>query len=344
MIRLKEKIKCELMKRNFLLYNRIRIVHHNIDYFMHRREASEYSKFGIFDIDKIPAKIYFHRKEIYPHNSFYGIERVIREYAGWNKRFPAYIEHGIMDIDYVEEKEYYQYNKPPYITFGEMRESVIQERLNTKTVKIGPYICYANPWYTEEQERRIKEKYGRILTVFPNHMIEGFNMNYGIEEFCKEIKQCKDKLNIDTVFLCGYWYDIVQGNLEPYKQCDFVWVSAGHAMDQNFLLRLKSIIRLSDYTMSNAFGTHVGYSLVLNKPHYIYKQPRSVIDAGGNTVEEPSYIAEESRKFDDFDKFSTLEQKKAAEYIFGISKVLSPRAMNEILDSISRENVNCSAR
>ena len=36
--------------------------------------------------------------------------------------------------------------------------------------------------------------------------------------------------------------------------------------------RLKSIIKTSDITMANAIGTHLGYCIYLNKPHYLFKQ------------------------------------------------------------------------
>ena len=32
---------------------------------------------------------------------------------------------------------------------------------------------------------------------------------------------------------------------------------------------MKSIIELSDYTVSNSVGTHLGYCIWMNKPHYI---------------------------------------------------------------------------
>lgn len=329
---IKDKIKEELIKNHFLMYNQIQIMHQNIEYFLHRKSASEYKTLGIFDVNKIPDKVYYYKKEIYPHNSFYGLEKTLREYAGWHKTVNAYIEHGIADEKDVDEKEFYQYNKPAFITFGDMRESAIAKKINTKVIKIGPYIHYAQPWYTAEEEKSIKKRYGRIMTVFPMHNIEGGQSFYNIENFCNEINQCKKELKIDTIFLCGYWYDIICGNLEPYKQYDFVWVSAGHAMDQNFLSRLKSIIRLSDYTMSNRFGTHVGYSLALNIPHRIYEQ--KVIDKFNGNVIEGSYFERTSCIFDDFAKFYTSEQKDVAEYIFGFSKVLSPVELKEALEKL----------
>ena len=49
-------------------------------------------------------------------------------------------------------------------------------------------------------------------------------------------------------------------------------VTAGYIMDPLFLSRLKSIIQLSDLTMSNNVGTHLGYCIYLNKPHWIVRQ------------------------------------------------------------------------
>ena len=50
-------------------------------------------------------------------------------------------------------------------------------------------------------------------------------------------------------------------------------VCAGHAYDPHFLDRLRTLIELSDITLSNNLGTHIGYCVSLGKPHWIIPTP-----------------------------------------------------------------------
>jgi hypothetical protein len=108
-----------------------------------------------------------------------------------------------------------------------------------------------------------------------------------------------------------YWKDILNGNHFPYREHGFQVVTAGHRSDSYFLSRLKDIIELSDYTMSNFVGTHIGYCISLGKPHYIIKQKYEIY---GENIEKEfedrrdinylhSFKNEESEIIDAFDNF-----------------------------------------
>lgn len=52
----------------------------------------------------------------------------------------------------------------------------------------------------------------------------------------------------------------------------FSIVCSGNRFDPRFLSRQRDLIELSDMAMSNDLGTHIGYIVALNGPHYMFKQ------------------------------------------------------------------------
>ena len=79
--------------------------------------------------------------------------------------------------------------------------------------------------------------------------------------------------NYDTILVCLYYKDILN-NIYPkyFEVAGFKIVTAGNLYDINFLSRLKLIIQLADFTSSNSIGTHTGYCVYLNKPHFVIEQ------------------------------------------------------------------------
>lgn len=114
----------------------------------------------------------------------------------------------------------------------------------------------------------------------------------------------------DSIFVSMYWVDIVNGKHKIYKDKGYTIVCSGNRFDPRFLSRQKDLIELSDMTMSNDLGTHVGYSVALNRPHYMFKQKVEL-----NLVKEDAKIVAELRKTrSDFDNEHDLIQKAFGEY------------------------------
>ena len=91
-----------------------------------------------------------------------------------------------------------------------------------------------------------------------------------VEKMISRLKNICMRGGFETVFVNMYYYDILHTDYAKYYlEAGFKIVTAGHQLDIYFLSRLKSIIELSDYTVSNSVGTHLGYCIWMNKPHYI---------------------------------------------------------------------------
>lgn len=56
------------------------------------------------------------------------------------------------------------------------------------------------------------------------------------------------------------------------KDKGYTIVCPGNRFDPRFLSYQRDMIELSGMTMSNDLGTHIGYIVALNGPHYMFKQ------------------------------------------------------------------------
>lgn len=200
-----------------------------------------------------------------------------------NKKFnftTDYLEHGtdyVFNIDSVERMGYINrhFIKNVY-TFSAKRKAIIEQYLSIKQIKrnvypVGPYIMGVDNFLNKKALIETKEQYGKILTVFPSHSLDYVHSKFDSNILIDEILKYKKDYN--SIWICFYWSDIKKGLHKAYEAQGFTIVTAGHNSDPLFLNRLKDIIELSDLTMSNNVGTQIGYSICLNRPHYMFSQP-----------------------------------------------------------------------
>jgi hypothetical protein len=260
----------------------------------------------------------------------YGHHKAIAKFKGKPFNFlTEYSEHGMSFIQEPEMVIYLGYVNRPFIrtvyTYGELRKIAIEgyfkmNNLKRKVLAIGPYIKYVDFFKSKEELMRIKQKYGKILLVFPSHGINTVKSQYDIDAFINAINAVKH--HFDTVFISLHWVDIVNGKDALYKAHGFTVVTSGHAADPRFLNRHKDLIFLADHTMSNNLGTYIGYSVCMGKPHYLYKQETNYIIKESNTpLNLPASYYENLAKFQQcFSTFSTEitpEQIALVESFFG---------------------------
>jgi hypothetical protein len=186
-------------------------------------------------------------------------------------------------------------------TFGDLRKQIIEtflrnHNMKRKVIAIGPYINGAVFFKTKNELDILKQKYGKTLLIFPCHSIKTMHAIYDESDFMQEIFKIKN--DFDTVFICLHWLDVLNEKrflfYEKYVSGNFKIVSAGNSHDPSFLSRLKDLIYLSDFTMSNSVGTHVGYSVCMGKPHYLYSQ---TIDYISNDVSPDAGMYPDVPKF-----------------------------------------------
>jgi len=273
----------------------------------------------------------------FDENSYYGNDIFITKIVSKKKRLIYYIEHGYFFGGYVVEYPLY-YNDVSIITYSVRRLKHIKnkfaELLNAgdriNVITIGPYINYADSVLDKNEKLKIKGEHRKVLLVFPSHSIEGVIYKYDTQDFINEIE--KVSKDFDSVFVCMYWKDIQDNRHVEYENKGYKIVTAGHRNDPNFLGRLKDIIDLSDMTMSNTVGTHIGYCLARNKPHYYFDQFQKIegkkVDEEFKERNNQEYIRtrdeevkEVTEAFSNISYIITDEQKRVVEKYWGKNKV-----------------------
>jgi len=298
---------------------------------------------SIYHIDElasdVPLTLFY--KLGYERNSsnlFYYHARILKKFAGIDERYklPYAIEHGPYLNNFVWDADL-QSDTPGIITFSDYRYGVLSKVTDKPIVRIGPYIHYAYSFLTPEEIEKQKKKQGRTLLVLPSHSTHYHEVSFDYQKDVDFILETGK--GFDTILVCLYWKDILDGKADYYRNNKFRLITAGHIFDPLFLPRLKSIIMLSDFTMSNSPGTHIGYCVDLGKPHYVYSMDKTINTSGG-VVRHWENLSNEERgnsremvleSFSKFQDFIDPEQRKVVEYIWGTNHIKTKEEMTYIL-------------
>jgi hypothetical protein len=315
------------------------------------KELSQRRLKSIFDYEENAGLMPMRFVDTYPENNLYGMAEVLRAYLKIESRqmsSHSYIEHGLFLGNYVNHYCYEYSDVRNVITFGDYREGMLAKNENIKRkeiniLKIGPYIHYANSFHSADEIQTYKIKYGRILLVFPSHSIPGQTVSFDIHAFVKTILDVKKELKCNSVFICLYWKDIEEkDNVEIYRQNGFYIVSAGHVNDPFFLPRLRSIIELSDVTMSNDVGTNLGYCIYLDKPHFMYVQKQDFKEGLDAILKEEKINKQTfdsileakndiSKEFSNPSDEITACQKEVVDYYWGLKCAQTPDCLYRMI-------------
>lgn len=267
----------------------------------------------------------------------YGYYHELARYGGEQDvdlRFPAFtrMEHGVT----FGEPWRGSNNLITYCAISDYwRKKIHGISPNILYFPVGPYIHYARKYYSEQQEKELKEKLGRTLLVFPNHSIEALEQDEEISYCLLDKVFEKYAKDFDTVLVSAYWRDVGDKILAEYEKRGAKIVSAGFRSDQSFIRRLKTISSLSDAVVFDGIGTHVGFCYYLNKP--VFMDGRMDPDFSG--IERQVY----TRFYEAFhtDSFSFTEEQKRKqgelyEEFWGGSYIRTPEEIKAILH-IARE-------
>jgi hypothetical protein len=253
----------------------------------------KYRKIDYFQYEvlaKSPMRIPRIRK--FRTNLLYGNYFAIKNLSDKISLYRDYLEHGIIFCDHIGTvftSKYIDINKCRNIyTYSENRKRIL-EKYNKKLniIPVGPYILGASFFYDTKTRSNIKKKFGKILLVFPSHSTKSVQTHYDKQAFINEILRIQD--NFQSVFVCLHRLDIVNNQYQEFLNSNFIIVTAGSPEDIKFLSRLKDLIELSDMTMSNSLGTHIGYSICMKKPHYLFYQPTNFILSDKITKYQENY-------------------------------------------------------
>lgn len=339
----------KILRRNTFALSMIAKANNYLYNFSNEKEIIRRSRLPFFNYRALAEDTRASFYDIYPENNLYGMSRMLRTYAGGSRFFSpshCFIEHGLFFGNYVAIYSYLYSDIKRIITFGDYREKVLLNsnliKEETEIVKIGPYIQYAKSLLSSEERTLLKNELGKTLLVFPSHSIPKGDVVFDDNVLYSKIDEVKKELGFDTVLVCLYWKDIQNNTMiESCLSKGYRIVTAGHRNDPLFLNRLKAIIELSDYTMSNDVGTNLGYCICLGKPHFAFHQnidykegleafiksdegKKEVFNTDIEIKNELAYL------FSEIEPCITKKQKEAYDYYWGGNYSLTPQEVNQI--------------
>ncbi|PKM82378.1 MAG: hypothetical protein CVU89_05080 [Firmicutes bacterium HGW-Firmicutes-14] len=276
--------------------------------------------------------------EIHQPNDFYGHAAILKKYAGFfpDYKVKAVIEHAPR-LGADPWKPDLEALLPAIFVSAPYRFHFFRKFTKRDLYAIGPMISYTIGLLNHEEIESEKRRLGKNLLVFPAHSTHRVSVNFDTPKFCEHIELIgKD---FDSVRICLYWKDVLRGWAEEYLKYGFECVTAGHMFDPLFLARLKSIIETATLTVSNDFGTHIGYSVILNKPHYyipenveISVENDRIFKADGCGFRQMSEIEEVKTAFAGFRSDISSKQREIVDKYWGVTSHKSVKELRELFE------------
>ena len=305
----------------------------------HRKKKVSSVRDNLLDVETILGQGTGRIRDAYIRNCFYGHSSIFRSYAEYRPKVRSMIEHGLYFGDVFMEEEIESNPFYSVITMSEYRLEKLREKCPYAIHAIGPYIAYADPILDQEELSRLKGELGKTLLVIPSHSIKNLESVFDKDEFVEEIKRIQAERVFQTVLVCLFYQDILNDArvVDYYENQGFMVTTCGFRENEDFLRRQRALFELCDVSISNSVGTHIGYSVYLNKPHYYFQQ-RIEKDAKeeGLAKEVANSSAKKDREelgrlFTSYDESISEEQYKACDRFFGLSNIHTPGDFQRLL-------------
>lgn len=244
---------------------------------------------SIFNYERLAQDIPELVTKEYSFNAYYGIVYWIKKAEGIPKRcrLEAGIEHGIGTYCQDFWEPLLSQNK--IYVFGSARdEFLMQLHPDKELIHHKNFMAYVKNAYCPFKIRVMKKKLGKTLLCFPTHSTHHVVDRFDQSLLIQEIEKIKVEHNYDTVLVSVYWKDIHEGRHQEYLNAGYKVVTMGHIFDPNFLIRLKTVLSMSDMVITNGVGSHIGYAIYENVPVYLFDVPIEHV-ALDNQIDFSSY-------------------------------------------------------
>lgn len=240
-----------------------------------------------------------------------------------------------------------EFYKSAVIVSGTYYRNKIRKRYPYVPVfTVGPYIYYAENYYSSERLSETKKNIGKMLLVMLPHSLEYTERGYEKNKFIDSILM-KYQEKFDSIWLCVLWVDINDPICEYAKSCGIHIISAGFRFDNMFNARLRTAIELCDALVCGDIGSFISYALCLNKrvgrveiseeeAYWEVKELKKEID---KKIQISDEYFEYKKRFKEIfnDNLIHNEQQKAwADPLAGFDQVRSKEYMQNIFE-ISRD-------
>lgn len=285
------------------------------------------------DLSRLCADRPLDTHEIFEPNAFYGVDSVLKLYAGLPQTYAlkAVVIHGVHLTDSWVWRAEAQAPVPVVFCYPPYRQRAYAS-CTTKEIILSasPFVYVAEMLKTQPRPER------RGTIFFPMHSTHWNTAHADYEQLADELAQLDDEYQPVTV--CMYWRDVNLGRHLPFQKRGLSIVSAGHIYDgYAFLFRLYHLCSIHRYACSNGFGSHMFYAVNAGCAYYHFHNGEYSYEIGpvgyaDNLPETDTAIEQElASLFSDPRPIMTEEQLRTVDYYLGTSYLRSPRELRQQL-------------
>jgi hypothetical protein len=277
--------------------------------------------------------------EIFAPNAFYGMNAVLKLYAGLPQTYAlkAVVPHGMVFNDSYVWRNEANAPVPVVLCYPPYRQRAYASHTTKEVIlSASPFLYAAEVLKTQPRPER------RGTIFFPAHSTHWSTVHADFERLADELTRLEGEYQPVTV--CMYWRDFNLGLHVPFQKRGLPVVSAGHIFgDSDFLYRYYHLCSLHRYASGNGVGSHLFYSVKAGCSYFhfdndelSYETPPehySRVFVGEQHEYPPETAIECALKslFGEARRLMTEEQLRTVDYYLGASYLRSPRELREQL-------------
>ena len=287
---------------------------------------------GQDNLDQLCADRPLKTSEVFAGNAFYGIDAILKRYAGLPQTYPlkVVVPHGpFLSEDFLWEAEEAA-PLPVVFCYPPYRERVYVNRTGKRV------ILSASPFLYVVEMLKNQPQPGRRGTIFfPSHSSHYMTVQMDFERLAEELAHLGDEYKPITV--CIYWRDFNLGHHIAFQKRGMRIVSAGHMYDPDFLFRFYHLCSMHRYAACSGPGSHIFYSVKSGCSYFHFDKVKYSYIADDHVRKRDAARASPTRRlaleslFCKPQPFATTEQLKAADYYLGADYFKSARELRQQL-------------
>ncbi|NJL53237.1 MAG: hypothetical protein HC930_15545 [Hydrococcus sp. SU_1_0] len=269
-------------------------------------------------------------KEIYAGGGYYGIGKIIKEYAIFPDflPLPVSIQHGWANITHVHDAcsgspENWFWTESIAIKYQNEFKGLNIRVVGAPFLYLLTHLNYVEPI----------EKEGSI--VFPAHSSKLIKVECDFDKYADMLEELSDEYKPITI--CMYYLDIERGLDIPFRRKGFEIIKNGDSLyDVNFLKQFINNTHGKKYAFSNQTTSALLFASVMGLVSFFYG-PKVTLDSSDPDDNSLDY-SEDIRNWEQqwlrsfrFPDYNIQNQREFTCNELGGSFLLSPKEMNKIL-------------